>query len=378
MDGSVQARTISLTEVLVALVVVFIWSAAFVSGVAIVLMLVQDRTELAMAAPTPQPVVVVVTATPAATDTPTATATATTGLATASPAISVPTATFTRVILPTPEPVESEVPTATATMFVVPTYAQPVQIAMGEQGHIIHSVSAGETLSSIATMYGASIESLVKTNHIQNPAQISIGLQLTVPNDEAAESSSPGPSAEVNAPVHNSPANPDAPPELVSAIEPPPPAGDPPTRLIIPKINMDTPVVEVGWHIVEEHGHRFSEWDVADQVAGWHRGSAYPGNIGNTVISGHHNIKGEVFRYVIDLEAGDQIYLYVGDQMYPYTVTEKHILAEKGMSDEIRSENARWISQKTDERVTLVTCWPYTNNTHRLIVVAKPTWKLNR
>ena len=25
-----------------------------------------------------------------------------------------------------------------------------------------------------------------------------------------------------------------------------------------------------------------------------------------------------------------------------------------------------------DVRVTLVTCWPYTNNTHRVIVVAKP------
>jgi sortase (surface protein transpeptidase) len=23
--------------------------------------------------------------------------------------------------------------------------------------------------------------------------------------------------------------------------------------------------------------------------------------------------------------------------------------------------------------VTLITCWPYTNNTHRVIVIAKPT-----
>ena len=26
----------------------------------------------------------------------------------------------------------------------------------------------------------------------------------------------------------------------------------------------------------------------------------------------------------------------------------------------------------TDERITLITCWPYTSNTHRLIIVAKP------
>lgn len=28
--------------------------------------------------------------------------------------------------------------------------------------------------------------------------------------------------------------------------------------------------------------------------------------------------------------------------------------------------------QARDERLTFVTCWPYTNNTHRVIVVAEP------
>jgi len=38
----------------------------------------------------------------------------------------------------------------------------------------------------------------------------------------------------------------------------------------------------------------------------------------------------------------------------------------------VRQENARWIAPTDDERLTLVTCWPYTNNTHRVVVVAKP------
>jgi LPXTG-site transpeptidase (sortase) family protein len=38
----------------------------------------------------------------------------------------------------------------------------------------------------------------------------------------------------------------------------------------------------------------------------------------------------------------------------------------------VRQANARWIGPFNDERLTLVTCWPYTNNTHRVIVVAKP------
>ena len=53
-----------------------------------------------------------------------------------------------------------------------------------------------------------------------------------------------------------------------------------------------------------------------------------------------------------------------------------HLLEEKGMPEEVRRSNAQWIAPTDDERVTLVTCWPYTSNTHRLVIVAKPFWKL--
>ena len=57
---------------------------------------------------------------------------------------------------------------------------------------------------------------------------------------------------------------------------------------------------------------------------------------------------------------------------YTYAVAEKHILKEKGEPIEVRQQNAVWMDSTKDERVTMITCWPYTNNTHRLIVVAKP------
>ncbi|RLC65984.1 MAG: sortase, partial [Chloroflexi bacterium] len=72
------------------------------------------------------------------------------------------------------------------------------------------------------------------------------------------------------------------------------------------------------------------------------------------------------------VQAGDEVIVYVGDTAYRYQVTEKHILKEKDAPAEVRERNARWIAPTGDERVTLVTCWPYTNNTHRVIVVAKP------
>jgi sortase A len=152
----------------------------------------------------------------------------------------------------------------------------------------------------------------------------------------------------------------------------PPPASAPPDRIVIPAIELDAPVVPVGWKETDEG----VIWDVANYAAGWHKTSAYPGHVGNTVLSGHHNIKGEVFRYLIDLEPGDEVFLYVGEMVYHYVVTEKHLLEEKGMSEEVRRSNAQWIAPTDDERLTLVTCWPYTSNTHRLIIVAKPFWKL--
>jgi sortase A len=151
-----------------------------------------------------------------------------------------------------------------------------------------------------------------------------------------------------------------------------PPANSPPTRIVIPQIGLDSKVVEVGWTVEKRDGQLVSVWDVADYAAGFHRGSAYPGHIGNTVISGHHNIRGEVFRYLVDLEPGDEVILYVGETTYKYAVEEKLVLPDKDVSAEQKRENGKWIRYFPDERLTLVTCWPYTNNTHRVIVITKP------
>ena len=148
-------------------------------------------------------------------------------------------------------------------------------------------------------------------------------------------------------------------------------ASVPPDRIVIPSIDLDAPVVPVGWTIEEQGGQRVSVWESPDFAAGWHETSAKPGNSGNVVLNGHNNIRGEVFRYLIDLEPEESILLYVGDTIYHYSVSEKYILKERGESSEVRYQNAQWIAPTEDERLTLVTCWPYTSNTHRLIIVAR-------
>ena len=117
-----------------------------------------------------------------------------------------------------------------------------------------------------------------------------------------------------------------------------------------------------------------SEWGVAKRAAGWHLNSALPGHNENVVLSGHHNIDGKVFRYVVDLDPGDEITLYADDTAYTYLVAEKYILKEAGMPLSTRKKNAQWIMPSGDERLTLVTCWPYEwpGNSHRVIVVARP------
>lgn len=164
-----------------------------------------------------------------------------------------------------------------------------------------------------------------------------------------------------------------------SHVTPQPTPDSPPVRLVIPALDIDTPVVEVGWEIVGTGDDRRSEWQTADYAAGHHINSANPGQRGNVVISGHHNIKGRVFEQIsrdVDrnpprLKPGSEIYVYAADgRGYVYRVKEVLLLQEVGASEAQRRENARYMDQTEEPTLTLVTCWPMWTNTHRVIVVA--------
>jgi len=155
---------------------------------------------------------------------------------------------------------------------------------------------------------------------------------------------------------------------------PPAPADRPPTRITAPSIGLDVPVVVMGYRIVEIGGIRGTDWQVPLDAAGFHQGSAYPGHVGNTVISGHSSTGAEVFRHLDSLAIGDLVTLYVGDTAYHYRIAERHIVREQGASLDERRQNGRWIAPTEDERLTLVTCWPYPAVSHRLILVARPAY----
>jgi sortase A len=156
---------------------------------------------------------------------------------------------------------------------------------------------------------------------------------------------------------------------------PPPPESfrAPPTRLRIPAINLDAPVVTVGFVNSEFEGQPITTWIVPDTLAaGWHHTSAPLGGAGNTVLNGHQDVHGGVFRDLARAQVNDEIIVYAGDTAHCYRIAERHFLEEEGQSLQVRAQNAQWIMPTQDERLTLVTCAPYPQNTQRLIVVALP------
>jgi LPXTG-site transpeptidase (sortase) family protein len=150
-----------------------------------------------------------------------------------------------------------------------------------------------------------------------------------------------------------------------------------PIHLFIPAIDLDAPVVPAKIRTIKFRGEKFQQWLAPNYYAvGWHTDSARLGAIGNTVLSGHHNVLGAVFSRLVDLQAGDVIQVYSHDHLFVYQVTNRMIVPEKYQQMDTRMANLQWILPSQDERLTLITCWPNDSNTHRVIIVAAPVRRL--
>ena len=198
----------------------------------------------------------------------------------------------------------------------------------------------------------------------------------------AAAQATPAPSLAVaSQPVtRQAPAAPPPTATLAPTSQPATPAPTPtlaptwiPGRIVIPAIKLDAMVVPSKLTEIKYQGNLYRQWEAPDAfAAGWLTSSASLGVPGNTALSGHNNIDGEVFGHLEDLRVGDLILVYSGARQFAYVVYLKMILPERFQPLAVRLANAEWILPSQDERLTLVTCWPYESNTHRLIIVATP------
>ena len=146
-----------------------------------------------------------------------------------------------------------------------------------------------------------------------------------------------------------------------------------PTRIVIPSLRVDAPVLPVGWSMGWLEGDEIGVWDVPNErAAGWHEDSALLGQVGNTVLNGHNTTHGEVFRDLYRLRENDVVRVYTDDKPYHYRVAHSTTFREVGQPMDVRRQHAELLGTSDDERLTLITCHPYGSTTHRLVITCFP------
>lgn len=137
--------------------------------------------------------------------------------------------------------------------------------------------------------------------------------------------------------------------QLEAPITRPTPGAESPVRIRIPDIGVDHPVV-LG-----------DDWETLKRGVGHRLGSANPGQRGNMVMSAHNDIYGEIFRYLDQLQPGDEIFVQTASEEFRYVVNEWRIVAPTDV----------WVLAPTQgPTLTLVSCYPYLVDTERIVVFA--------
>jgi len=159
----------------------------------------------------------------------------------------------------------------------------------------------------------------------------------------------------------------------VTAVASPVSTASPPVQLDIASVGIHQKIVEVTSHVRSVSGQEVGECDVADYAVGHHDTSADPGEGGNVVLAGHDDWHGEVFRDLHNVKKGDEIVVTTADGgVHRYVVSDILMPQIAGLSIQQQIEIGKLIEPTADERLTLVTCWPYGVDDHRLIVIARP------
>lgn len=225
----------------------------------------------------------------------------------------------------------------------------------------VHSRLA--TSSSLTVATPMSLEPSATTTGLSAPQATRVIAKTTVHTPEASLTPSPAPISTTT------PATTPVPVEFEAQEQ----ELAPPSRIVIPVLGVEGPVVPVSLDKIEVEGQIQSVWGVPDErAAGWHESSASLGEAGNMVLNGHNTNNGEIFRDLYTLEVGEEIIVYSGEISRTYAVSQILILPEGGQPLEVRLANAQYVLPTDDERLTLVTCHPYGSLRNRLIVIARP------
>lgn len=137
--------------------------------------------------------------------------------------------------------------------------------------------------------------------------------------------------------------------QSLASITVPTPSPSHATRIQIPAIMVDAPVVQG------------DGWEQLKKGVGQHIGTANPGTKGNVVLSAHNDIFGEIFRDLDKLQPGDEIVLSTSQQSFIYVV--KQTVVVEPTQVEVMAPTAEPV-------VTLISCYPYMVDNQRIVVSA--------
>lgn len=141
----------------------------------------------------------------------------------------------------------------------------------------------------------------------------------------------------------------------------------PEPRLVIPKINVDVPVI---YDISPDHTSQMSAMQKGVAHFAIPGANSHPGEIGNTVLSGHSSNDlfdvGDykfIFAQLEKLKTGDTIYANYEGKRYTYVVTK---------TETVKPSNVAALIYPTDKPVmTLITCTPLGTALNRFLVTAE-------
>ncbi len=121
-------------------------------------------------------------------------------------------------------------------------------------------------------------------------------------------------------------------------------------RIVIPRIKLDDIVVQG----VDEKALALGPGHMEE--------TAYPGEVGNMVISGHRVTHSHPFYYLDELKRGDPIEIHTESHTFIYYVVKQKIVVPTDVSV---------IAPTKDKTLTLTTCNPRYSARTRLIIIAK-------
>jgi sortase A len=131
------------------------------------------------------------------------------------------------------------------------------------------------------------------------------------------------------------------------------PAGEAITRIVVPRLGLDAIVVEL---------QSLDDSENLKRGPGHIPGTAYPGQPGNVVISGHRTTYGAPFKHIEELQAGDEIILFTADNKYTYLVEEQRIVLPTDLTV---------LEQGEEAKITLTACHPWYSAAQRIVVIGE-------